>query len=175
VEVSTGNINGPPEQPGGPSFLGHVLSVYQGSDGDATKALYARLTAECGVAGAVAVNLMRATKASERAKLYRGGARGKGSYRGMAYDKKAWAMGELAGILVAHSAELNISWGWGVDRLQPVHSDVLYVDLPTGQVSFHTSYRDKGPDYSKEWDGVKGVGPTRVCTWVASLLEGKGD
>lgn len=120
--------------------------------------------------GHVAVNLFRACKASERAKVYRGGQRGNGSYRGMAYDRKQWAMDNLCRALGEHAGILGISWGWGTDDKQPMHRDVLYVDLPTGQVSFHTAGRGKGPDYLHQWDGVPGQGPDRVCRWVARVL-----
>jgi hypothetical protein len=50
------------------------------------------------------------------------------------------------------------------------HHHVLYVELPTGQVSFHTGYREDGPDYGREWDGVKGASAGRVCQWAAQLL-----
>src|SRR5262245_49999554 len=64
-----------------------LLSIYSGSDGAASRALYDRLEA-CGPAGRLARDLFRAAKASERAKVYRGGERGRGSYKGMAYDRK---------------------------------------------------------------------------------------
>jgi len=75
-------------------------------------------------------------------------------------------------LLDEHGADLGIiTWGWGVDGKQEYHRDVLYVDLPTGQVSFHQSGRGKGPDYLGEWDGNTGVGPQRACLWAARLLE----
>lgn len=53
--------------------LDELLSIYLGSDGDVTKALYDRLRGH-GVAGIIATNLFRAHKTSSRAKKYRGGA-----------------------------------------------------------------------------------------------------
>jgi hypothetical protein len=48
----------------------------------------------------------------------------------------------------------DLTWGWGIDEndYNPCH--VLYVDLPTGQVSFHAIERGPGPgpDYPGEWD-----------------------
>jgi hypothetical protein len=70
--------------------LERVLAVYEGSDGDATKALYAELE-QLGPLGVVAAFLLRAQKNSARAKVYRGR-----RYRGAAYDRKQWAMDELA-------------------------------------------------------------------------------
>lgn len=145
--------------------LPHVLRVYQGSDGDATKALFEEL-GRVGVAGALAVNLFRACKNSERAKVYRGR-----RYRGAAYDRKQWAMDNLTHALAAFSGP-TIAWGWGIDEKQPVHRHVLYVELPTGQVSFHTEHRGKGPDYGKPWDGVPNVSADRILRWCARLLDG---
>jgi hypothetical protein len=142
-----------------------VMAVYLGSDGEATRALYAGLESQHGAAGAVAVNVFRACKCSERAKVYRG--RG---YRGAAYDRKQWSLDNLAAALSRQADELGIVWGWGVDEAQPVHRFVLYVDLPTGQVSYHTGVRRAGPDYAGEWDGVRGEGPRRICRWIASLF-----
>lgn len=150
-----------------------IASVYAGSNGDATKALYAELQ-KLGPVGEVAVNVFRAHKTSGRAKDYRGGIRGQGSYKSMAYDRKNWSMANLCQIMAAHGQELGIAWGWGVDKEQlgrgSPHHHVLYIELPTGQVSFHAEYRGQGPDFPGEWDGVKGEGPTRISRWLAALL-----
>lgn len=149
--------------------LGDVLAVYQGSDGDATKALYERL-ARLGPAGEVALNLFRAQKNSERAKVYRGG-----GYRGKAYDRKQWAMDNLVKILLVNAGALGIRWGWGTDESQEYHRAVLYVDLPTGQVSFHAAARGAGLAYPGDWDGVKDASAGRICTWCWKLLEAGPD
>lgn len=149
------------------SSLAEIMSIYLGSDGEATKALYARLEA-LGPAGAIAVNLFRAQKNSARAKVYRG--RG---YRGMAYERKQWALDNLAKILSEHAAACGLLWGWGVDEHQPYHRHVLYVELRNGQVSFHTDRRGEGPDAPREWDGARDASPQRICGFVAQLLEGK--
>lgn len=140
-----------------------VLKTYRGSNGDATKALYAELET-IGTAGTIAVNLFRAQKASERAKAYRR------RYKGAAYEKKQWSMENLASALSVHAAALGFVWGWGEDEKQPFHRYVLYVELPTGQVSFHTERRGDGPDYPAKWDGMPGMGAERVCRWVGRLL-----
>jgi hypothetical protein len=145
--------------------LAEIMSVYAGSNGDATTALYRRLE-ELGPVGEIAVNLFRACKSSERAKTYRPG-RG---YRGMAYERKQWSMDNLACALAAHAEALAIGWGWGLDEAQLYHCHVLYIDLPTGQVSFHAPDRGIGPPYFKAWDGIRGMGPQRICTWIALLL-----
>ena len=146
-----------------------VLRVYGGSDGSATKALYADLD-ELGAAGRIAVNLLRASKASERAKKYRGGMRGRGSYKGMAYQKKDWALNNLCEELTQSAGATGLGWGWGVDDKQDYHRHVLYVDLPTGQASFHTGARGKGPAYDTAWDGVPGQTAGRICAFAARLL-----
>lgn len=150
--------------------LASITATYEGSDGDRTKALYVELEAR-GPIGIVAMNLFRACKNSARAKVYRGGIRGKGSYKSMAYDRKQWAIDNLARVLGEHAAGLGMTWGWGVDEAQSYHRDVLYVDLPTGQVSFHTTPRGQGPDYVGKWDGVRGASPQRICTFCAQVLE----
>lgn len=152
--------------------LPEIVRVFQGSDGEATKALYARLEA-IGPVGVVAVNLFRAQKSSERAKVYRGGIRGRSSYRGLAYDRKGWAMDNLCTVLAEHAGALGIVWGWGEDPKQEYHRHVLYVDLPTGQVSFHGASRGAGPDYPGNWDGIPGRSADRILRWVARLLDGR--
>ena len=147
----------------------YVAHVYQGSDGAATKALYTSLE-DLGPIGVIAVNLFRAQKSSERAKVYRGGVRGRGSYRGMAYDRKEWSMGNLCAALTEHAEACGIAWGWGEDPEQPFHRWVLYVELPTGQVSFHGAARGPGPDYPRGWDGVPGQSADRIVRWCARLL-----
>jgi hypothetical protein len=143
--------------------LAYVVGVYEGSSGDATKALYERLGG-LGPAGTIALNLFRAQKNSARAKVYRR------RYKHAAYDRKQWAMGNLAQALCDHADALNIRWGWGEDPAQEYHRVVLYLDLPTGQVSFHTDVRGDGPDYPGEWDGVRGQSAARICAWTARVL-----
>src|SRR5579863_7361061 len=133
-----------------------ALAVFQGSDGDLTKRFYAELQKR-GPIGLVAVNLFRAQKTSTRAKLYRGGVRGKGSYKSMAYDTKRWAMENLVKVLTQHGAALGIAFGWKEDPktvFGESPSWVLYVDLPQGQVSFHSPDKLEGPAYAGDWDGT---------------------
>jgi hypothetical protein len=147
-----------------------VHAVYFGSDGAQTRALYVDLE-RAGVLGVVAVNLFRAQKSSERAKVYRGGIRGQGSYRSMAYERKNWALSNLCDVLQVHAQDCSIAWGWGIDAAREYHRHVLYVDLPEGQVSFHAEARGKGPDYPGQWDGVPHMSAGRVCAFVAGVLE----
>lgn len=151
--------------------LAYIMEIYTGSNGDRTRTLYEAL-ALVGPIGEVATNLFRAVKASERAKVYRGGQRGKGSYRRMAYDRKGWALDNLTKALTAHAAELGIVWGWGEDRATAGYSHVLYVETAAGQISFHSPNRGDGPDYSGEWDGEKGQAAARVCKLCAMVLTG---
>jgi hypothetical protein len=131
-----------------------ALDVFLGSDAEVTKAYYAAL-AKRGPAGDVAVNLMRAQKCSTRAKKYRGGIRGVGSYRSMAYETKSWAMENLCKVLAEHGKRLRIRFGWKLDPdvlFGERPSWVLYIDLPQGQVSFHCPSRLSPHDYAGEWD-----------------------
>ena len=151
--------------------LAFIMEIYVGSDGDRTRDLYAALDL-VGPIGVIATNLFRAVKASERAKVYRGGQRGKGSYRRMAYERKGWAIDNLTKALDAHAAGLGMTWGWGEDRDTPGYAHVLYVETSAGQLSFHSPYRGSGPDYPGEWDGQKGQAASRVCKFCASVLTG---
>lgn len=149
--------------------LADVMQVYAGSNGEATLALYARLSA-AGTEGAIAVELFRAHKASARAKTYRGGVPGRGSYRGMAYGRKDWALDNLCDLLAVHADHIGIAWGWKEDSAQPYHRWVLYAELPTGQVSFHTAARGSGPAFAGVWDGIRDMGAMRICRWTVQLL-----
>ena len=122
-----------------------AISIYRGSDGNATKAMYEYL-ATIGAAGDIAANLFRAHKCSARAKVYRGGERGRGSYRSMAYGRKEWSISNLCASLDLFAHPLGLRWGWKRDEGQAKHCWVLYVDLPTGQISFHAESRGAGPD-----------------------------
>lgn len=148
-----------------------VREIYDGSNGDATMALYKRLDA-LGPAGTIALNLFRAQKNSSRAKVYRGGLPGKGSYKRMAYDRKNWAITNLTHVLDATAASLGIRWGWHRDDKTPGFEWVLYVDIPTGQCSFHTNHRGLGPDYPGQWDGLNGAAHHRIVEWCEQLLAG---
>lgn len=144
--------------------MAEVMAIYKGSDGEATSRLYARLEG-MGPIGTIAVNLFRAQKCSERAKVY------SRRYRGSAYDRKQWSMDNLARVLGEHAVVAGIVWGWGEDEKQAYHRWVLYVELPTGQVSFHTDHRGDGPDHQSGWDGKEGQSADRIVRWVGRLLE----
>ena len=149
----------------------NVRDIYNGSDGEATKALYARLST-FGPIGDVALNLFRAQKASTRAKVYRGGVPGRGSYKRMAYDRKNWAMENLCATLAQHASSMGLVYGWQRDDDTGGYPWVLYVDLPTGQVSFHAPSRGLGPDYPGIWDGVRNVSADRIVRWCELVVAG---
>ena len=106
------------------------LDVFAASDGALTKRYYAELE-QRGPVGVVALNLFRAQKCSSRAKKYRGGIRGVGSYKSMAYERKNWSLENLCRILKQHGAELGIRFGWKLDPEEAFHSWVLYVGPST--------------------------------------------
>lgn len=147
-------------------MISEVMKIYAGSDASATVALYTRLEL-LGISGKMAMNLFRAQKCSERAKVYRG-SNARGSYRQQAYDRKTWSMEQLCIIL---SEQSELSWGWKEDGGQEFHKWVLYVDLPTGQVSFHTGTRGNGPDYAGEWDKSLHTSPSRIIRFCAEVLK----
>jgi len=141
----------------------NALVIFNGSDGAATTALYEKLVA-VGPMGVVAVNLFRAQKASGRAKEY------SRRYRGVAYDKKQWSLGNLVEVLEKHADVLGIRYGWKKDPEQPHYPWVFYVDIPTGQCSFHSPVRTRGPDYPGDWDGSTGSA-SRIIRWVQSIID----
>lgn len=143
-----------------------VRQVYEGSDGKATVALYEALRS-LGPAGTIALNLFRACKCSDRAKVYRGG-----GYKREAYGRKNWSLDNLCAALTEHGEALGIVWGWREDPAQEFHKQVLYVDTPCGQASFHAAVRGKGPDYVKPWN-ARSRSANRVICWCVSLLRGE--
>lgn len=150
-----------------------AIRTYHGSNGVMTVMLYERLQ-RCGPVGDVAVNLMRASKTSECAKKYRGGDK-RGSFRSQGYNTKQWALANICRVLTREAIADVTKWGWGVDQALfeagDPHYHVLYVEIPTGQASFHTDFRCEGPDFDGAWDGVKGHRPSRILRWIGRLLE----
>jgi hypothetical protein len=119
-----------------------IQAVFTGSNAPATRGLYKELEASGGT-GVLAAYLLRAQKSSTRAKDYRG------DYRDLAYGNKGDALHVLSLLLQRQSA---LTWGWGTDP-GACCEHVLYVDLPTGQVSFHSPVRGEGPNYAGKWSG----------------------
>lgn len=152
--------------------VSHVLAIMNQNDGEVTKNFYQKLNG-LGAAGQIATALFRAQKRSSRAKDYR-----RGKFRRAAYDVKSWSMSEACRLLNMHAFPMNIKWGWKEDPaviFGERASWVLYVDLPSGQVSFHNPERGPGPDYRGEWDGCKGLSAERIALFCAEVLEGAAE
>jgi hypothetical protein len=49
---------------------------------------------------------------------------------------------------------------------------VVYFDLPTGQVSFHSVTRGMGPDYSAPWDGSRNASALRIESAISAVVAG---
>jgi hypothetical protein len=147
-----------------------AAEIFNGSDRYATKAYYRELT-ERGPLGIVAMNLFRAQKCSSRAKVYRGGIRGRGSFKSMAYERKQWSMAELVKTLMSQPHLDGIVFGWKRDEAAQFGPEwVLYVDLPQGQVSFHSPGRGEGPDYPGDWDR-KHRSEKRILAFCDSVMK----
>lgn len=138
-----------------------AIEVFRQQNGDVTKAYYAEMNQK-GLMGQLAVALFRAQKRSTAAKKYRGG-----GFRRDAYDVKNWSLSEVCRILGQEGH--SITWGWGTDKHTPGFENVLYVDLPQGQVSFHSGVRLDGPDYTKPWDGQRGMSVQRILEFCDSV------
>src|SRR5258708_35843146 len=117
--------------------------IFAGSDGAATRMYLAALKRR-GPSGDVAMHLFRAQKASTRAKRYRGGLKGVGSFSSLAYGVKERSLEDLCRILAMYGQTLHIKFGWKQDagvKFGGRVSWVLYVDLPGGQGSCHSPER----------------------------------
>lgn len=149
-----------------------AFDIYQTSDGELTRAYYEELQKR-GPLGMIAMNLFRAQKCSARAKRYHGGIPGQGSYRGMAYERKEYSIKLLSSKLASDDGGFGIVFGWKRDPRVVLGGDaawVLYVDLPTGQVSFHSPVRFEGPDYAGDWDGQH-ASQDRVLAFCDQVME----
>lgn len=140
-----------------------VMEVYEGSSGQATLDLYAKLE-KLGPVGVVALNLFRAQKASARAKVYRR------KFKGVAYEKKNWSLKLLCDALTGHAPNFGLTFGWREDPNQEYHNWVLYVDLPTGQVSFHSANALSAQRYDRPWDS-SGDSASRIVQFVQRVVD----
>ncbi len=151
----------------------NAWTVYEGSNGAETRSYCCSLE-KTGQLGKIAAQLFRTQKASARAKVYRGGIRTKShdkiSYSDLAYMRKGECMSKLCELLDATPCSLR--WGWGRDAKQKFASHVLYVDLPQGQVSFHSLERYCGPDYPDSWDGEH-QSEERILRFCDQVARGK--
>ena len=139
-----------------------VLRAFVGSDGELTKRVTAHLRT-LGEPGQLASWLFTIQKSSSRAKVYR-----RRRHKGASYGRKDWAICQLTALLAAWPDAPT--WGWGIDELTFGYPHVLYIDLPTGQVSFHTSTRHDGPAYPGTWDGQADASAQRIITYAANLV-----
>lgn len=143
--------------------------IFNQQNGDVTKAYYAKLNG-MGLAGQLAVALFRAQKRSTAAKKYRGR-----RFTRDAYEVKNWSLSEICRIAGCMSAfESSPVWGWKRDPATPGYEWVLYVELPTGQCSFHSPDRLNGPDFTGDWDSriPSQTAITRYCdsVWEPAVL-----
>ena len=89
----------------------------------------------------------------------------------LAPDVKNWSLGEVCRILGCMAAfESAPSWGWKHDPSTGGFHWVLYVDLPTGQCSFHSPERLSGPDYKGGWIAGDGSAAA-ICRFCDSVWE----
>jgi hypothetical protein len=105
--------------------------VYHGSNGGRTRSFCCRLE-KSGQLGRIAAALFRSDGS-----IF--------SYRELAYEHKCVCLHKLCNLLETDNCGLE--WGWRIDPGRSFACFVLYVDLPEGQVSFHS------PDYDGDWDG----------------------
>lgn len=149
--------------------VGGVHRAYYGSDPALTRKIYDRLRKSAGQVGELAALLLSAQKTSDRAKVYKNA-----DHRRQSYSTKRKSMTAIANHLMLYAEVVGIvSWGWKID---PSMEDgemkwVLYVDLPNGQVSWHSPERFEGPDYPHEWDGSK-ESKNRIIEFAQSVLDG---
>ncbi len=137
-------------------------TVYEESSGALTRRLSSSCTGAA-PAGHVAALLFSAQKASRRAKRY-----GPTAFRALAYERKGAALRALCATLARHGTALQLTFGWGRDD-GALHPWVLYVDLPLGQVSFHSSERYDGPDYQGQWDGRR-MSEARIIAYCDQVM-----
>lgn len=149
--------------------INFVSAVYYGSNAANTRRLGTQLKS-CGPMGELASLLFTAQKASSRAKCYRGIEPACGrSFRDLSYERKQEALCQLAHLLDKHGTSLGIRWGWGKDDNPKMPDWVLYIDLPQGQVSFHSLIRFLGTNYEDNWDGHD-FSESRILEFCASAL-----
>lgn len=134
--------------------------VFKQRDGEATVTLCIELSKR-GLLGAAAVCLYQAQYSSARAKTYRRRS------KGYSYERKNIALMRMPRWLERSSIE----YGWGFDATSKNYENVLYVELATGQCSFHSSERGDGPEFKGRWnpevDSMTSV--FRFCDQVLSL------
>lgn len=149
-----------------------VREVYDGSNGAATRWLCAEFE-QNGHIGRIAAALFNAQKTSSRAREYQGGIECPGGltipFTEIAYRRKAVIVERLADLLARD--DCGMVWGWSVNPRQPIAQHVLYIDLPQGQVSFHSVRRFIGRDYPGAWDGMN-ANEDRIIQFCETVWRG---
>lgn len=150
-----------------------VRDIYSASDGAATLQLLKALR-RITPYGRIAAELIRAQKASTRAKMYRNGIQQSdgnyNSFRELAYDVKGESLRVLC--LELDTNSFGLKWGWGFDPDHKQNLNVFFVDLPTGQASFHSPARLSGPEYDSPWDGQLSS-EDRIISFCQRVLDGE--
>lgn len=149
------------------NFILSARSVFELNHPEKTKEFYAKIS-ESGGIGFIAVALYRVQKYSMMAKTFP--YRGKKGKRFISYAKKNYRIESLVETLIKYP-DAGVTFGWGIDNKKSKNKWVLYVDLPNGQVSFHTPIgRLAGPDYAAGWCGVIGASERRIFELCDKLL-----
>jgi len=68
----------------------------------------------------------------------------------------------------------GLNLGWGFDDANPVAKYVLFVDLPNGQVSFHSTEHYGGPKYGGKCDGCH-MSHERIIEFCDALCLGDAE
>lgn len=152
----------------------NAQAAYEATDYSETRS-YLRALANAGRLGRIAAALFAAMRASTDAKTERRLAKGDPlaeiTVSRAGYARKRLAMQKVCELL-AHNAA-GLAWGWGNDRRQADCPFVLFVDLPQGQVSFHTPEKLMGPEYAGRWDRAC-QNRERVLAFCDALLPSNG-
>ncbi len=144
-----------------------VEQTHRTCEVEITSGVYQALQAH-GTLGYVALNLFRASQCNLDVKQTTGRRLSR-----EAYERKIWSISLLAETLKQHADKLHLQWGWSVDEAEPRFKHILFVELPTGQVSFNTDKRSLGPKLKANLDGQKGQSGVRICEFVTQILTGE--
>jgi hypothetical protein len=87
-----------------------------------------------------------------------------------AIDSDYWQKGLAIDKACELAPQAGVVFGWREDRTCKVAPWVVYFELPSGQVSFHSSQRGAGPDYAGAWDGTCAT-RTRIRALIDQLTQ----
>lgn len=150
-----------------------AVDVYNSSDAELTRSYY-DLLEHYGIVGRFALNLFRALKCSDRAAKYTDL-----GHRTKTLGRKRYSIESLVAILNEHATALGITWGWRTEHHDPKYVSAgaqaaphaLYMNLPTGQVRFHSPARMTGPEYTGETNLDHYGRATRVIKFCDRITE----